>query len=97
MNLIEKVSKYRKSMNKACNITTKNNYVRMYTDSRKNGVRSKYWNCNAMPLQDMQKFVQTHPIVQVGLKRYSVTLDHSKYTPPTSHWASVSLKFKQIN
>ena len=96
MNLIKKVAEYRKTMNTACGITTKNNYTRMYTDLRKGGVRSKYYNCEAMPIKQMKKFVLANPVLDLSNRSYSISLDDSNYD--TKYYGpSVSLKFKLLN
>jgi hypothetical protein len=98
MNLIEKVALYRKLLNKQCGINTELHYERIYTDPRKNGMRSKYWSCSeTMPVKLMKKFVSTYPEIKANGKRYSVSLDTSNYHTTKWYHTSVSLKFKSIN
>ena len=96
MNLIKKVAEYRKTLNAACSINAKNNYTRLYTDFRKSGVRSKYYNCNEMPIKQMKKFVLANPVLDLIDRKYSISLDDSNYDPKY-YGPSVSLKFKLIN
>lgn len=64
---------YRKQMEKALKVP-KDSYVRMFTERRVEGVRTKYWITRSnMP--SLQKYVKKNPTFTVGKTTYKVTCD----------------------
>jgi len=64
---------YRKEMEKALNIP-KDGYIRMFTEKRTSGARSKYWFAReTMP--SMVEYVKKNPTFSAGGSTYKVTYE----------------------
>lgn len=64
---------YRKAMEKALNIP-KDSYIRMFTERRANGARTKYW-ISKLSMPNLQDYVTKNPKFIAGNAIYEVTCD----------------------
>ena len=62
---------YRKAMEKALNIP-KDGYIRMFTEKRTSGARTKYW-VTRQNMPNIQDYVTKHPKFIAGNALYEVT------------------------
>jgi len=69
---------YRKAMEKALNIP-KDGYIRMFTEKRTSGARTKYW-VTRQSMPNMQDYVTKNPTFIAGNAVYEVTCN-DYYTP----------------
>ena len=94
-NLLTEATNYRKTLQDKCG--ARFNYIRLFTEPRKNGLRSKFWGIGrSFPLKKIENYVANNPIVKVGNKTYNVKF---KKVHATMSWManSYSLHFTLIS
>jgi hypothetical protein len=73
-SLVPAVAAYRKLLHENCKIST-DNYVRIFTEPRTKGLRSKYWYTrSSFNTGRVQDYVSMNPIITVDGVKFSVDM-----------------------